>query len=190
MKETSVAVTVEGNESARAAGHTGRGTSAPASLQALEKELFDRLEQRLEEVRKATAEGVVRHLQDRLASLVDERIKKQLSGSVNSANDRMRDAVQKVLQSVLFDSGILQKLVERSVDEKVGAAKGSPAGDLSDAAKKSIHEMMQKEIASAFSGETLKTMMDDKFRAISIYLKTEVVPKSIAQALKGRPPGA
>ncbi len=43
---------------------------------------------------------------------------------------------------------------------------------------------MQKEVALALGSENMKILIDEKFRAISLYLKTDVIPKTVAQILK------
>ena len=137
--------------------------------------------------------------------IVDARIRKALEENESSqlSNAKTKEALLKVLQAALFESGLLEKIVHRAVDQRLNgtregeaAAKGGVeaegfpamkdylAKNLPELCKGEIQGIVQKQIQAAFAGENVKMLFDEKFRAISIYLKTEVIPKAISQQLR------
>jgi hypothetical protein len=83
----------------------------------------------------------------------------------------LRDTLLEVIHSSLFASGVLEKYVTRAVNEKI---------------ESEVTALVQREIQATLSSENVKVLLDDKFRAISLYLKSEVIPKTVAQILKGQ----
>jgi hypothetical protein len=82
----------------------------------------------------------------------------------------IKDMLLEVIHSALFQSGVLEKFVARALDQRL---------------EKDIIAIVQREIQVTLSSENVKVLIDDKFRAISLYLKQEVIPKAVAQILKG-----
>jgi hypothetical protein len=96
---------------------------------------------------------------------------KKASGEEASADpSKLKDTLLEVIHGALFTSGVLEKYVTRAVNQRL---------------ETDIKEIIQREIQTTLSGENVKILIDDKFRAISLYLKTEVIPKAVAQILKG-----
>ena len=87
-----------------------------------------------------------------------------------SSNAALRDTLLEVIHTSLFTSGVLEKYVTRAVSEKI---------------QTEVTALVQREIQATLSSENVKILLDDKFRAISLYLKSEVIPKTVAQILKG-----
>lgn len=123
--------------------------------------------------------------------------------------EKVKDVVAGVVSGTLFDSGLLQKYVARSVEQKLEAQgqdlesrlekilreRGahllqSALSETLSKMRRELQALVEKECAATLSSENLKILIDDKFRAISIYLKTDVIPKTVSQMLKGsRKPG-
>ncbi|HVR74118.1 MAG TPA: hypothetical protein VMT52_07295, partial [Planctomycetota bacterium] len=83
----------------------------------------------------------------------------------------------------LFDSGLMEKMIQKAVDSKMKGTGGAVAGASPDL-KGEVQAMIQKEIGLMLSSEGMKSMIDEKFRAVTLYLKQEVIPKAVAQVLK------
>ena len=91
-------------------------------------------------------------------------------GPLPSDPGQIKDVLLDVIHSSLFQSGVLEKYVARALDQRL---------------EKDVTAIVQREIQTTLSGENIKMLIDDKFRAISLYLKQEVIPKAVAQILKG-----
>ena len=91
-------------------------------------------------------------------------------GSPN-ASVALRDTLLEVIHSSLFTSGVLETYGTRAVNDKMQSESTA---------------LVQREIQATLSSENVKILLDDKFRAISLYLKSEVIPKTVAQILKGQ----
>ncbi len=118
--------------------------------------------------------------------------------------DKVREQVKDVLNRVLLESGLLQQIVDKAVEHKLEARGSGGASEHAEALQKeaaniakkflseNIGSLSKKEIQDAIgdstqkvlSSENVKVLIDDKFRAVTLYLKTEVIPKSVRQALK------
>lgn len=160
-------------------------SSSSVDASGLEKKLSDRLDSKLADIKKGIQEGLQR-MQEKMNPLVDERIKKALSGSFAALTNTTKEALTQVVQAILFDSGILERLVSRIVEEKVagGGGGGGEGQGLGEAARKDVMALFQKELTQALASEQMKMIIDDKFRTISLYLKTDVIPKTVNDILK------
>lgn len=195
-------VTLEAAEMADTDGVEGR------ILRDLGGKIEQEIERRFERLRAGVAEDVSRNVFDRLEEIVAKKVQESRDHGKAEGFDaaRIRDLMTDVLKASLFDSGVLEKFIERTWARKIEARQGqTPGGDtalkaveerLPELSKKvradcvgalrgEIASIAQKEASAALSGENLKILIDEKFRAISIYLKTDVIPKAVAQALKG-----
>ncbi|MBN1443180.1 MAG: hypothetical protein JXA90_10750 [Planctomycetes bacterium] len=113
--------------------------------------------------------------------------------------------LKKLLTGILFESGILERIVSAAVEKQLkGLDLSGGAGGGADALKKesvrlvkeflsqNLAGLFQKEIRAAvasemqsfMAGEEMKVLIDDKFRAIQLYLTTEVVPNNVKQILR------
>ena len=136
---------------------------------------------------------------------VEERLQEHSQGLPGQGTDidKIKEVISNVVSGTLFESGLLQKFVTRSVEQKLEAEGQNVAGQIeqvlrekgADLLKSALSEnlnnmreelkaLVERECAAALAGENLKILIDDKFRAISIYLKTDVIPKTVGQMLK------
>lgn len=97
-----------------------------------------------------------------------------------------KEALTEVIHGVLFESGFLEKFVHRAVDKKLkgSAGGGSSQEEVVAACKAELGAVVESKVADGLSGEAFKVLIDDKFRAITLYLQTEVIPKAVAQILQ------
>jgi hypothetical protein len=123
---------------------------------------------------------------ERLEPLLEQRLSQADGTSGSSGLGATKEALTQVLHGVLFESGLLEKFVHRAVDQKlkVAPAREGLSGGLMGASKEEIGAVVENKVAASLSGDTLKVLIDDKFRAITLYLKTDVIPKAVAQILK------
>ena len=95
----------------------------------------------------------------------------EASGGVGGGNAaETKKALGEVVTSALFDSGILEKMITKQIERRAGSS-GTDA---------QVHAQVKELLA----GEEMKIMLDDKFRAISLYLKGEVIPKTVKKILE------
>lgn len=132
------------------------------------------------------------------------------TGTVGSfiMNDKvLGEKLKKLLTSVLFESGILEKFVGVTVDQKLrdlgvtgGSGGGTDVEGLKEESRRLVKDFLaqnlgtlfqseirgavQKELQNYLASENMKMLIDDKFRAIQLYLTTEVIPTTVKQLLK------
>jgi len=63
------------------------------------------------------------------------------------------------------------------------AIQASLAEQLPGILQKELGESIRAEVKSILSSNEIKEMIDSKFRMISVYLKTDVIPKAIQKEL-------
>jgi hypothetical protein len=175
----------------------------------VESVVFPRLQKKLEEFKAVLVASIGVTMGSQMEAIIEAKVKSLLSSmpAPEHSSEKTREVLTGVLASTLFESGLLEKTVERIVEQKgLGAAGGAPAdlprrvkeectsllkqllAEGSGALRLEIQGMARKEITSALGSEEFKVLLDDKFRAISLYLKTELIPKTVAQALKSPKP--
>ena len=164
------------------------------------KDLLDSGELGAEEARKAPASGVddrqLALLERKLLQRVEKKLEELQEKSLESHAAKTKTVLAEIVQSVLFESGLMEKVVQRAVEKKLkeggirsagGTERdGSGAKPGDGQSQKEIEAIVKNEVLATLSGETVKVLIDDKFRAITLYLKTDVIPKAIGQALKSQ----
>jgi len=156
-------------------------TKAAGSDQSLEERLTHEFEGRLKELEKRIALRLDKLIAERVEPLLDRRLSAASPGAAGSS-EATKEALTQVMQAVLFESGFLEKFVQRAVEQKLET--GNSAKALLDSCRSEIQGIVEKTVSATLSGENVKVMIDDKFRAISLYLKGEVIPKAVIQILK------
>jgi hypothetical protein len=87
--------------------------------------------------------------------------------------DKTRELLLEVVNAAVFASGLLEKVVDKRIEKR-----------LAKVLRAQLTEVVDKQVRAALSSDDMKILVDDKFRAISLYLKGEVIPKTVAKILK------
>jgi hypothetical protein len=126
----------------------------------------------------------------------------------DDSDESINERIKSEMTQVFIDSGLLEALVRRIVDRKLESRDGG-GGDSCNANElrqqsgaivkeflsQNLGKIFQKEIGSVvedsiakfLSGERVKALIDDKFRAVTLYMKTEVIPKAVEKVLSETP---
>jgi hypothetical protein len=198
----------------------GRAASTPQECwEEIEGRVLEKVEGRLRNLQVQIVECLGGLIGSKVEAIVDARIHKALPSQTGTSNPKsgdLKDTLTSVVKTALFDSGLLDRTVERVVGEKLQGASfpavdsaRSPSADAqaslrkecasivqvamdesSARMEKEVRSLVDKQTTAFLSSENLKVLIDDKFRAISLYLKTEVIPKAVHQALKAPAPSA
>jgi hypothetical protein len=126
--------------------------------------------------------------------------------SAAASSAELKKTVTDAVTAVLFETKILERVIDRQIKAQLAAAsaaKASEGGSTGDAVRQEIPKIVkeyltrnlgqlfegevrgaiQKEILSFMASDQMKEIMDDKFRLINSYLKSEVIPKVVQQEL-------
>ena len=147
------------------------------------------VEERLEELRRKV---------DSLAAKVESAEADGGLAGVGPDAASMGDLLKRTITSVLLESGFLEKFVTSIVTKKI-AESGGGGGDVTAQARElskqfltenlgtifqsQIKPQLEAEIQQWMSSEAMKVLLDDKFRAVTLYLKTDVIPTAVRQAM-------
>jgi hypothetical protein len=191
-------------------GHAPGGAQAATGLPAggsgkLPRELIAALQQRLQSQVEERLEALQEKV-EALASRLEAAGARAAPAGGGPGEAELRETLKKVVASVLLESGFLEKLIEKVVDSRLESLKlalgegggGSEAlrqeaaalvkeflsANLGKIFQSEIRGAIQKEMQAVMGSENMKLLVDDKFRAITLYLKTEVIPKAVRQLLK------
>lgn len=118
-------------------------------------------------------------------------------------DDALGEKLKKLISSVLIESGFLEKFVKSTVEKRLGDAGAPDAQSIRQQAaqlakeflsenlgaifQKEIQEIVRKEVSQFLAGDEMKMLLDDKFRAVTLFLKTDVIPNAVRHALKSGP---
>ncbi len=142
---------------------------------------------------------------------LDARIKAQVTASIPDIvassetqallNTLLKDKGKEIFKQAIFGGSldlkkVVARVVEQSLESRGGlpaAAGGSPPPQASIEAavqtyitqhlERDIGRVIQTEIKTFLSSELMREMLDSKFRAIDVYLKTDVIPKIVKREL-------
>jgi len=146
-------------------------------------------------------------LASRLDGLLDDSSAVNAEGAdaPGLSDDALTKRLKTVIGSVLVESGVLEELVRRVVrreidsagagdaggdsTDKIKAAAGSIVKDflsehLGEILRKEVAGVVEKQVHAVVGSDELKQLIDDKFRVVTMYLKTDVVPGAVRQALQ------
>lgn len=137
-----------------------------------------------------TVSAALEQLVSALESSVVARVAERSSPAEGVGIDpsKAKEMLAEIVQSVLFDSGILEKFVSKKIEEGGGGLSKADAKSLVEEAlagslEEQLKSIVDKQVRIALAGEDIKLLIDDKFRAISLYLKSDVIPKTVKQVL-------
>ena len=92
-----------------------------------------------------------------------------------------RDQIAELINAVVFESGILGKVIDQKFAQRLRAG-------VEEYAKTELPSLLdshiQKAVAEAMNSEDVKQLIDSKFRAITLYMKTDVIPQAVKQVLQ------
>ena len=104
------------------------------------------------------------------------------AADVDQASEELtKDKLAEVINAVVFESGILSKVIKSELDDVL---KGAIEAYLDRELPKFLNENVSSAVSECLGSEEVKLLIDTKFRAITLYLKTEVIPKAVKQLLQ------
>ena len=115
----------------------------------------------------------------------------------------LRKAVTEAVSGVLLETKVIERVVEKQL-KAMGGAPAAPSEESAEEARKEtvkivreylaknlgplfqneIRGVIQKEMRAFLAGDEMKELVDEKFRLINTYLKTEVIPRVVQQELE------
>ncbi len=120
-------------------------------------------------------------------------------GGQDAATD-IRKTVSEAVTSVLLETSLLDRLIERHLKSSPAAKAVAAAGESAQANPKDpskpgrdhvatpvqgdLRALIQSEMRAFLTSQELKELLDEKFRSITLYLKNEVIPKAIRSLQK------
>ena len=106
----------------------------------------------------------------------------QTSEELTKASEELtKDKLAEVINAVVFESGILSKVIKSELDDTLNDAIQTY---LHRELPKILNEKVSSAVSECLGSEEVKLLIDTKFRAITLYLKTEVIPKAVKQLLQ------
>jgi hypothetical protein len=138
-----------------------------------------------------------------LAELGGEESAKAGAQAASSQAD-IKKTVTEAVSAVLLETKVLERIIDRQIKAHLdggSAPKGAEGGleVFRQEVPKIVREYLQRHLAALFESEVrgvihkeimtfmasdeLKELMDDKFRLMNTYLKTDVIPKVVQQEL-------
>ena len=98
-----------------------------------------------------------------------------MTEAVETAVDK--EQLAKMIHAVVFESGILKKVIDQQIATNVEKA-------AAEYVQKELPNQIERAVGETLNSEAMKEFIDSKFRAITLYLKTEVIPSAVKRALK------
>ncbi len=96
-----------------------------------------------------------------------------------------QEKLAEVINAVVFESGILGRIVDQHLEAKLKAAAVSAVQSyVSTELGKVVEAQVSKVVSEQLNSNQVKELIDSKFRAITLYMKTDVIPKAVKQLLK------
>ena len=116
----------------------------------------------------------------------------------------LKKTVTDAVTSILLETKVLEKIIDRQIKSHLSAsppAKGPEGGlevfrqevpkivkdylsrHLATLFETEVQKVIHQEIMNFMASDELKELMDDKFRLMNTYLKTDVIPKVVQQEL-------
>ena len=174
------------------------------------QQLMQQLAAMFNQAPSGDVQGRIEELQAKLESLTQKLESPGASGgpapgagSFVISDKVLAEKFKKLLTSVLFESGVLEKLVGVTVENKLRELNLKPGGagealktesarlvkeflsqNLGTLFQSEIRGAIQKELQAFMASENMKMLIDDKFRTVQLYLTTEVIPNTVKQILR------
>jgi hypothetical protein len=156
---------------ARAVREAAPGGGAPADLDA-----------RIRALITASIPAIVGsdEVQAQFHTLLKEKGKEIFKQAIFGGSLDLKKVVAKVVEQSLENRGAAQGGQPGATPPDVGAA---VEAHLKQHLGKDISRAVQSEIKTFLSSELMKEMLDSKFRAIDVYLKTDLIPKVVKREI-------
>lgn len=98
-----------------------------------------------------------------------------------ASGELTKDKLAEVINAVVFESGILSKVIKSEMDSVL---KGAIEAHLKKELPKLLNDNVSTAVSECLGSEEVKLLIDTKFRAITMYLKSDVIPKAVKQLLQ------
>ena len=126
------------------------------------------------------------------------------SPAAGSSQAEIKKTVTDAVSAVLLETKVLERIIDRQIKAHLAespAPKGAEGGlevfrqevpkivreylqrHLGAVLESELRVVIHKEIMTFMASDELKELMDDKFRLMNTYLKTDVIPKVVQQEL-------
>ncbi|MCZ6792337.1 MAG: hypothetical protein O7J95_01840 [Planctomycetota bacterium] len=130
------------------------------------------MQQLLEMVEDNSSKGLEQRLEE-MQTKLDALEKKVDSGGGSVDSQALSETLKTLITSVLVQSGFLEKAITAIVTRQ-----------LQQAGQGIVEAAVEKELKKFLGSDEMKMLLDDKFRQVTLYLKTDVIPAAVRQALK------
>ncbi len=180
------------NKSKHPAGAYDGSRTAQDFLSIVQQEVEARLESRIDQIHEKI---------DAIRARSEGR-EPAAAPSNNVGENELIERIKATMSGVFIDSGLLESLVCRVVDRELESRGDNENGEANDMRKqaggivkeflsqnldkifrKEITSVVEDSIAKFLSGDRVKELIDDKFRAVTLYMKTDVIPKEVEKVL-------
>ena len=135
----------------------------------------------------ALQEALGRFAEESVRAAIEKQTEKLAPRAPNggvSAED-LRQTVAEVVGAALIETDLIDKLVERHLKNRPQAA--GPGGVSTEEVMRLVQTefrgLLAKELKAFLVSNEFKEILDDKFRAITLYLKSDLLPKAIKEQL-------
>lgn len=98
-----------------------------------------------------------------------------------ASGELTKDNIAEIVNAVVFESGILSKVIKNELNI---AMKGAIEAYLNHELPKFLNDNVASAVSECLGSEEVKLLIDSKFRAITLYLKSDVIPKAVKQLLQ------
>jgi hypothetical protein len=155
----------------------------------------DRAPERREEAPAEFVAAFLTALRRLVADAVRAEMAERSDGGIPSSDPTaLRTMVTEAVGAVLFETKVLDRAIERRFqedgastalrEETVKVVRDHLSRNLGILFQTEIRGVIQKEIRAFMASDELKEMIDEKFRTISSYLASDVIPRAVHQELE------
>jgi hypothetical protein len=121
--------------------------------------------------------------QSALTRLVEDTVERVLAkghSAKPAESEDIKKTVTEAVGSVLLETNLVERILDRHLKARpaAAAAAGGASADFAD-----LRVTVQKEMRNFVTSQEFKELMEEKFRAITMYLRSDVVPKVVRETL-------
>ena len=100
-----------------------------------------------------------------------------------SSSEEIKKTVTDAVTNLLLETDLMERLIDRHFKKNPQPASDRSGADTPAGEGKDLQESIQEELKAFLTSNEFKELMDDKFRTITLYLKTEVIPRVVQKEL-------